>query len=384
MKMSTLSRIMIVSITLGLAGCHVPSSSHTQPKDQDNLTTSSATSIQLQRVAELNEPWALAVLPDSRLLVTEKSGKLILFNPKNRTKIFIQNVPKVAYGGQGGLGEVVIHPQFLQNHRVYLSYAEAGPSGYGAVVVSADLNLDEPQPQLKNTRVIWKQVPKVSGQGHYAHRLAFDDSGNLWISSGERQKFDPAQDMTSNLGKILRLKDDGSVLPDNPFQSQGEVAKQIWSLGHRNPLGMAFDPQGQLWVVEMGPQGGDELNLIQKSKNYGYPHVSNGDHYSGLNIPDHATRPEFEAPQLDWTPVISPSSLMFYTGSLFPEWKNKAIIGGLSSEALIIVDTRSKPVKEMQRIAMKKRIRGIQQGQDGSLWIIEDGKNAHLIHMTGG
>ncbi len=169
---------------------------------------------------------------------------------------------------------------------------------------------------------------------------------------------------------------------DNPFQSQGEVAKQVWSFGHRNPLGMAFDEQGQLWVVEMGPKGGDELNLIQKGKNYGYPVVSNGDHYSGLNIPDHVTRPEFEAPKLDWTPVISPSSLIFYTGQMFPKWQGKAIIGGLSSEALIIVDTTAQLAKEIQRIDMKQRIRGLQQAKDGSIWVIEDGKHADLIQLV--
>ncbi|MDN5443577.1 MAG: PQQ-dependent sugar dehydrogenase, partial [Acinetobacter sp.] len=253
--------------------------------------------------------------------------------------------------------------------------------GYGAVVIRADLNLDQAQPQLDNLKMIWKQAPKVRGQGHYAHRMLFDGAGKLWISSGERQKFDPAQDLTSNLGKMIRLNDDGSVALDNPFQTQGDIAKQIWSLGHRNPLGMALDAKKQLWVVEMGPKGGDELNLIQKAKNYGYPIVSNGDHYSGLNIPDHATRPEFEAPKLDWTPVISPSSLIFYTGQMFPKWQDKAIIGGLSSEALIIVDTTAQPVKEIQRIDMKERIRGLQQAKDGSIWVIEDGKHADLIQL---
>ena len=382
MNIKAFHRLITLSVLSVLTACHAQTPSETQSKENQPSSVVAVTSIQMKRIAEFNEPWALAVLADGRLLITEKSGQLILFNPRDQKKTFIKNLPKVAYGGQGGFGDIVLHPKFAQNHQIYLSYAEAGQGGYGAVVIRADLNLDQAQPQLDNITTIWKQVPKVRGQGHYAHRVLFDGSGKLWISSGERQKFDPAQDLTSNLGKIIRINDDGSVIVDNPFQSQGEVAKQVWSFGHRNPLGMAFDEQGQLWVVEMGPKGGDELNLIQKGKNYGYPVVSNGDHYSGLNIPDHVTRPEFEAPKLDWTPVISPSSLIFYTGQMFPKWQDKAIIGGLSSEALIIVDTTAQPVKEIQRIDMKERIRGLQQAKDGSIWVIEDGKHADLIQLV--
>lgn len=380
MNIKAFHRLITLSVLSVLTACHAQTPSETQSKENQPSSVVAVTSIQ-KRIAEFNEPWALAVLADGRLLITEKSGQLILFNPRDQKKTFIKNLPKVAYGGQGGFGDIVLHPKFAQNHQMYLSYAEAGQGGYGAVVIRANLNLDQAQPQLDNITTIWKQVPKVRGQGHYAHRVLFDGFGKLWISSGERQKFDPAQDLTSNLGKIIRINDDGSVIVDNPFQSQGEVAKQVWSFGHRNPLGMAFDEQGQLWVVEMGPKGGDELNLIQKGKNYGYPLVSNGDHYSGLNIPDHVTRPEFEAPKLDWTPVISPSSLIFYTGQMFPKWQGKAIIGGLSSEALIIVDTTAQPAKEIQRIDMKQRIRGLQQAKDGSIWVIEDGKHADLIQL---
>ena len=262
-----------------------------------------------------------------------------------------------------------------------MSYAEKGNGGYGAVVVRGELNLQEKNPQIRNIKRIWEQVPKVSGQGHYAHRMLFGKDGKLWISSGERQKFDPAQDMKSNLGKVIRLNDDGSVVADNPFTQQGEIGKQVWSLGHRNPLGIAFDHKDQLWVVEMGPKGGDELNLIHKGENYGYPIVSNGDHYSGKEIPDHVTRPEFKAPEISWTPVISPSNLVFYQKQLFPQWTNKALIGGLSSEAIIVVDTESKPVREIQRLNMKQRIRDIYPAHDGSIWVLEDGKNAGLLRL---
>lgn len=293
-------------------------------------------------------------LPDQRLLVTERQGKLKIFNPKNKQILDVQGVPAVNYGGQGGLGDVILHPDFAKNHWVYLSYATKGQGGSGAVISRAKLDLSNPnQPKLTDIKQIWQQVPKVSGQGHYGHRMLFGADGKLWVSSGERQKFDPAQNMKSNLGKILRLNEDGSAVVDNPFYKQGGVTAEIWSLGHRNPLGMAFDRQGQLWVVEMGPKGGDELNIIVKGENYGYPIVSNGDHYSGQPIPDHHTRPEFKAPEIDWTPVISPSSLIIYRGQQFPAWKNKALIGGLSSEAIIVVDLEHKPVKEVQRLDMK-------------------------------
>lgn len=187
--------------------------------------------------------------------------------------------------------------------------------------------------------------------------------------------------MNSNLGKIIRLNDDGSIPADNPFASQGGVAAQVWSLGHRNPLGIAFNAQGQLWEIEMGPKGGDELNLVEKSQNYGYPLVSNGDHYDGKPIPDHNTRPEFKAPAVSWTPVISPSSLIFYTGNQFPAWKNSAFAGGLSSEALIRIEFDGNTAREAERFAMGARIREVEQAPDGSLWLLEDGKNANLLHL---
>ena len=336
---------------------------------------------QIGPIATFDEPWAMARLADGRLLITEKKGHLKLFNPLTKQKIDILGIPKVAYGGQGGLGDIALHPNFENNKLVYLSYAEAGKGGYGAVVIRGELDLFDPHPKLKNISRIWEQVPKVSGQGHYSHRILFGPDGKLWISSGERQKFEPAQDMQSNLGKILRLNDDGTTVEGNPFTHQGEIAKQVWSLGHRNPLGIAFDAQGKLRDVEMGPRGGDELNIIIRGENYGYPIVSNGDHYNGLPIPDHDTHPEFKAPEISWTPVISPSSLIFYQGQLFPQWSNKVLIGGLSSKSIVVVDTTQKPVIEVQRLEMKQRIRDLEVAQDGSIWVLEDGKDAHLLKL---
>lgn len=372
---------LLMGCTL-LSACNAQSNSSSEVKQATESTTAMIDqSYRVEKVATFDEPWAMTELADGRLLITERRGKLKLYDPSSSQSIDILGVPPVAYGGQGGLGDIALHPDYKNNHQIYLSYAEKGNGGYGAVVVRGELNLQEKNPQIRNIKRIWEQVPKVSGQGHYAHRMLFGKDGKLWISSGERQKFDPAQDMKSNLGKVIRLNDDGSVVADNPFTQQGEIAKQVWSLGHRNPLGIAFDHKDQLWVVEMGPKGGDELNLIHKGENYGYPIVSNGDHYSGKEIPDHVTRPEFKAPEISWTPVISPSNLVFYQKQLFPQWTNKALIGGLSSEAIIVVDTESKPVREIQRLNMKQRIRDIYPAHDGSIWVLEDGKNAGLLRL---
>jgi glucose/arabinose dehydrogenase len=236
---------------------------------------------------------------------------------------------------------------------------------------------------LENLAVIWRQAPKVDGRGHYGHRIAFGPDGFLYISSGERQKFTPAQDLQQNLGKIVRLNDDGSVPADNPFADRGGVAAQIWSLGHRNPLGLAFDAQGQLWNVEMGPQGGDELNRVRRGANYGYPIVSNGSHYGGADIPDHDTRPDFAAPAVWWSPVISPSSLTFYDGSEFPDWQGDALIGGLSSTSIVRIEFAADGgAREAARYRMPQRVRAVEQGPDGALWVLEDGRGGRLLRLA--
>lgn len=226
--------------------------------------------------------------------------------------------------------------------------------------------------------MIWRQVPKVAGRGHYGHRIVFDEHGMLWITSSERQKFTPAQDMKSNLGKLVRLHDDGSVPADNPFAADGGVAAEVWSLGHRNALGLAFGADGRLWEIEMGPRGGDELNLIERGANYGYPIVSNGDHYDGRNIPDHDTRPDFHAPAVSWTPVISPGAFIIYSGSLFPDWQGDGLIAGLSSQALVRVEFDGDSAREAARYDMGQRIREVEQGPDGAIWLLEDGPGGRL------
>ena len=337
-------------------------------------------------MAKFNEPWAMTFLPDGRLLVTEKKGALKLHTLGGATGD-ITGVPAVAYGGQGGFGDVILHPQFATNGLVYVSYAEPGRGKTrGAAVARAKLAINaKGGGALTDLKVIWRQDPKVEGEGHFGHRMAFDAQGFLWVSSSERQKFDPAQDMKANLGKILRLKDDGSAPSDNPFAAQGGVAAQIWSLGHRNVLGIAFDANGRLWAQEMGPRGGDELNLIERGGNYGYPIVSNGDHYDGRVIPDHPTRPEFKAPRAYWNPVISPAGLMIYSGKVFPQWEGNAFIGGLSSQALVRIALEGTNAREAERYDMGARIREVEQGPDGAIWLLEDERNGgggRLLKLT--
>ncbi len=334
-------------------------------------------------VAEFDEPWAMTFLPDGRLLVTEKRGRLFVVTREGEKSAPIEGVPEVAYGGQGGFGDVVLHPDFAASRLVYLSYAEAGTGGRrGAAVARARLDLEPSGGRLDGLEVIWRQDPKVTGGGHYGHRIAFSPDGYLFVSSGERQKFTPSQDLNQNLGKIVRLNHDGSVPADNPFADRGGVAAQVWSLGHRNPLGLAFDSRGRLWNHEMGPRGGDELNLVVRGANYGYPIVSNGDHYDGREIPDHDTRPEFAAPATWWTPVISPGGLMFYSGDLFPDWRGNALIAGLSSRALVRIEFAGESAREAERFDMGRRIREVEQGPDGAIWLLEDGNGGRLLKLT--
>jgi aldose sugar dehydrogenase len=336
-------------------------------------------------IADFDQPWAMTFLPDSnQALITEKTGKLMLWESEGEV-VEVGGVPKVAFGGQGGLGDVIVHPDFANNKYVYLSYAEPGEGGFGAAVARGKLGATDGKPALTDVQVIWRQEPKVSGQGHYGHRLAFGPDGMLYISSGDRQKFDPAQDLNQNLGKIVRLTDGGMVPSDNPFYDQGRVKSQIWSYGHRNPLGIAFDAQGRLWNQEMGPAGGDELNLVKKAANYGYPKVSNGDHYDGRVIPDHKAGDGFEAPKVFWNPAISPGGLMIYSGDMFKNWKGSAFLGGLGSTSLVRVTLDGENAAKADQWNMDARIREVEQGPDGAIWLLEDGNSGsegRLLKLT--
>ncbi len=362
--------VMVSAVALVAYGAESGGNAAEAPADRPFVSTP---------VATLDRPWAMTFLPDGRLLVTEKGGALRIVTQKGEVSAPLGGVPAVFDKGQGGLADVVLHPDFEKNQRVYLSYAEAGPDGTAGGAVGFGRLTEK---GIEDFQVIWRQEPKVTGAGHYSLKLAFSPDGHLFIGSGERQKFDPAQDMDQNLGKMIRLSEAGVIPSTNPFYDQGRVRAQIWSLGHRNILGVAFDPKGRLWEIEMGPKGGDELNLVVKGRNYGYPIVSDGDHYDGRDIPDHVTRPEFEAPKTVWTPAISPSSLIFYSGGMFPKWKGNALAGGLSSKALVRIAIDGDTAREAERFDMGARIREVEQGPDGALWLLEDGPGGRLLRLS--
>lgn len=336
----------------------------------------------IEEITQFDEPWAMTFLPDGRMLVTEKKGSLQIVGQDGRSYRTVRGLPDVDYLGHGGLGDVVLHPNYAENRLVYLSYVEGGPGKTrGAAVARGVLTLAERGGTLSDVEIVWRQYPKMVGYGHYGYRIAFDKDGYLWISSGDRQKFTPSQDMQSNVGKIVRLHDDGAIPEDNPFvdylskdafvDDEG-VYPEIWSLGHRNPLAMTFDLDGKLWVVEMGPAGGDELNLIERAGNYGYPLVSNGEHYDGRDIPDHDTNPDFIEPVLWWTPVISPAYATIYSGNAFPEWHGNMLAAGLSSRAIIRIEIDGDTATEVERFPMGAPIRSVMQGPEGALWVLED------------
>lgn len=343
-----------------------------------------AAGIAVTDVATFDEPWAMTFLPGTQMaLITEKKGKLKLWREGSAEAVDVAGTPKVAYGGQGGFGDVIAAPDFATSGTVYLSWAEEGEGDTrGAVVGKAKLMMDGSTPRLEGLSVIWRQFPKVTGKGHYSHRMTFSPDGKyLYVTSGDRQKFTPAQDLNANLGKVLRLLPDGTPAPGNPMAEKGGVTAQIWSFGHRNLLGIAFSPDGRLWDIEHGPAGGDEINLVEPGKNYGWPLVSDGDHYDGKPIPRNKTRPDLAQPAISWNPVIAPGDMIFYTGKAFPQWLGQALIAGLGSGGIVRVGIDGEKATELERIDLGNRIREIEQAPDGSIYVLEDGEGAKLRHV---
>ena len=341
--------------------------------------TTSVPPFTVHEVAKFSTPWAMAFLPGSGVrltqlaLLTEKEGKLWLVDTATGKRQPVAGAPAVHVAGQGGLGDVAVHPDFAANRRVYLTYVEKGEGGTGAALGYG--TLDPSGPRLNGFKTIWRQSPKVDGNGHFSHRIAFGPDGMLYLSSGDRQKFTPAQDMNVNLGKVLRLTPEGAAAPGNPWARKGGIAATFWTMGHRNVLGLSFAPDGRLWESEMGPKGGDEINLIAPGRNYGWPRASNGSNYDGSDIPDHRAGDGFEPPKVWWNPSISPSSLLIYSGDLFPQWKGDALIGALSGEALIRVDIQGDQAKKADQWPMGARIRAVDQGPRGEIYLLEDGES---------
>ncbi len=374
-----------------VASCANAETGESTAETQDPIiaSTGPVTPFRSADFGTFEEPWAMAFAPGTAsLFVTEKAGAVKVVDTATGAVATVSGAPAVDYGGQGGLGDIAFLPaeasDKLGTRTIYLSWAEAGENDTrGAAVGKGKLVCSAPTTcAIEGLSVIWRQSPKVTGRGHYSHRITFSPDGKyLYIASGERQKMQPAQDTGVTLGKIVRLNLDGTPAAGNPLAGQAGANAEIWSYGHRNILGIDWDAQGRLWEVEHGPAGGDELNLVKPGANYGWPVRSNGDHYNGDNIPDHTPDDGFAQPALSWTPVIAPGDMLFYTGTMFPVLQGKALLPGLGSKALVVVTTEGETAREYTRYGFEKRLRAIAQGPDGAVWIAEDGKGARLMKL---
>ncbi|HWC99513.1 MAG TPA: PQQ-dependent sugar dehydrogenase [Candidatus Sulfopaludibacter sp.] len=366
-------------------------------------------------VATFKLPWRMAFLPDGRMLITEKPGPLWVVSQQGE-KIQVENTPPVYFQGQNGMMGVFLSPQYATDHKIYLTYVEPGDYGGGFALGRAKLDLTATSAKLENLEVLWRQRPTGKG-GQAGGPIAFSADGkDLFLAVGDRQRFYPAQDPDQPVGKILRLTLDGKPAPGNPnygktgaatiplidpprdteaaktakvvstytFPGPNLTPAETWATGVRTPYGMAFSPAGELWEVEHGPRGGDELNLIERGKNYGWPLVSYGNNYNGVPIPRPDTRPDLTQPVLYWVPVIAPGNLMFYRGTKsFPQWNGNGFVSGLATQSInrIIFDGHG-GAKSAERWEVGHRVRDVEEAPDGSLWMLEDANPGALIHLT--
>lgn len=390
----------VLLLLVGTAGCG-QAATNAAPKSPRPFT--------VHEVARFSSPWAIAFLPGpgdrltDRALVTEKAGKLWLVDSRTGAKTAVAGVPTVKAGGQGGLLDVVAAPGFASDHRIYLTYSEPSVQGGSGLALTRATLVPGAKPRLDGAQVIWRD-PAGGRGGQFGGIVVFAPDGrSLFLSAGERQRFTPAQDPNQPTGKILHLTLDGKPAAGNPaagmlgvrtvtitdppddtvaakttrgrtfaWPGPNNTPAETWSSGHRNPYGLAFDATGRLWETEMGPKGGDELNLILPGRNYGWPEVSDGQNYDGVPIPAHSTQPKFEASKLSWVPSISPTSLLIYSGSRFPQWNGSGLIGALSGQALIRVDLSGSEARKLEQWDMGARIRFVSQGPDGAVYLLED------------
>lgn len=352
------------------------------PENAGPNRATSTLPFQTQTVARFDLPWAIAMIDADRLIVTTKPGKMFVVDRQRGDPVPVVGVPKVEHAGQNGLLDVALAPDFAESKRLYFTYVEPGDGGSSLALARATLAEEGTAAKLDGFEVIWRQMPKGKG-GQPGGIIAFAPDGkSLFLSSGDRMRPQTAQDPDLALGKVLHLTLDGKPAPGNPQFDAGGVRAETWSTGHRNPYGLAFAPDGRLWLDEMGPKGGDELNLIEPGVNYGWPAVSYGDNYDGTPIPKPPTRPEFREPALYWNPVIAPAGLAFYEGDLFPAWKGSVLIGGLRTQSLSRVTIEGDSAHEAERFAMGARIRDVAVAPDGAVWVIEDANPGRLLRLS--
>ena len=329
----------------------------------------------------LENPWGLTFLPDGRMLVTEKPGRMRIVTRAGEISKPIGNVPRVAARGQGGLLDVALSPGFARDRTIFFSYSEPGEGGEaGTALARARLDGDS---ELSDVRVIFRQTPKVDGGQHFGSRIVFARDGAIFLALGDRGKFDPAQDLAGTIGKVVRLNGDGSPSKDNPFAGRQGARPEIFSYGHRNIQGAAIHPRtGALWVHEMGPRGGDEINIVAAGRNYGWPLVSHGSHYSGQPIPNPSTRPDLAGSIHHWTPSIAPSGMAFYDSELIAKWRGSLLVGALAGRMLVRLTLDGEKIAGEERIALGARIRDVDIGPDGAVYLITDASKGNVLRLA--
>jgi glucose/arabinose dehydrogenase len=324
----------------------------------------------------------MVFMPDGRMLVTERPGRLRVITQAGDVGPAIAGAPGVQATGQGGLLDVALDPHFASNSRVYLSFTEAGEGAAGLAVARGTLIVgDTGAGRIDDLTVIWRQAPKVANDTrHYGGRMAFSPDNYLYVTAGERHQGAPAQDLAQTLGKIIRLNLDGTTPAGNPFMGVANAKAETWTLGHRNPYGLVFATDGRLFASEHGPEGGDEFNIIMRGANYGWRIVSEG--HDGEPLPRHASDPRFVAPLVSWTPAIAPAGMIQYTDSRFVGWNGDFILAGLQAQGLVRVKVVGSGASEVGRLNLGQRIREVEQGPDGALWILEDGAGGRLVKIV--
>lgn len=349
-------------------------------KSEQTLSANGRTYTIVTVAANLDHPWSVAFLPDSSFLVTERSGTLLKISSDGQKREIIKGLPPAAVEDQGGLLDVLIDPEFQSNRTLYFSFSASGPGGTGTEVARAQLK----GKTLENVRIIFRAFPKTPTAKHYGSRLLLSQDRRLFITLGEKGEMANAQNRSNHLGSIIRINPDGTVPPDNPFITTPGARPEIYSYGNRNVQGIARHPlTGEIWFHEHGPLGGDELNILKKGANYGWPVVTYGIDYSGEIISNKTSAPGIESPLLYWTPCIAPSGMTFYTGNRLPEWKGNLFVGSLVQQHLrrLVLDGNTVVSQENMFSELQERIRDVRQGPDGYLYLLTDNDNGRLLRI---
>jgi glucose/arabinose dehydrogenase len=357
----------------------------TGTRGENSSFASSAGQLEVQAVASgLVNPWSLAFLPDGRMLVTERPGRMRLVTPEGQLSPPLKGVPEVFVSGQGGLLDVIIDKSYAQNKTIYFCFAERTGGGGRTAVARAKLN--DGNGRLDEVKVIFRQEGALSSGNHYGCRIVQANDGNLFVTLGEHFSYrDEAQNLGNHLGKLIRITPDGAAPADNPFVGRADAKPEIWSYGHRNEQGLAINPaSGDLWEIEHGPRGGDEVNIIGKGKNYGWPVIGYGIDYSGAKIHDSTSKSGMEQPVKYWVPSIAPSGMTFYTAKLFPKWTGSLFTGALAGKMLVRLSLNGNAVTGEERLLqnLNERIRDVRQGPDGALWLLTDNSAGRILRVS--